>query len=87
MAVCGRGPPLTHARSPRQLPTNVDHVGGSSARSTDISVINRRYRALGRCFLQSTGPPGQMVEKTQEKTLNGPYISTAWSIPSFKKSG
>jgi len=41
---------LIHARSERQLPTEIDYVGEPKGRSTNIRMINRRYSIPG-CFL------------------------------------
>ena len=47
--LCDRASAWTRERSPRQLPTDLDYVGGLNARSTDIRLINRRVSHLDRC--------------------------------------
>lgn len=51
---CGGPLAPTRDSSPRQLPTNHDHVGESMTRSTNIRLINRRDRFVDRCPLYWT---------------------------------
>ena len=63
-----------HARSERQLPTEIDCVGEPKGRSTNIRMINRRFGFLG-CFLVLYDL--EESQKGKRKHLTGHSISGA----------
>jgi hypothetical protein len=73
-ALCGGAFAPTHDPSPRQLPTDHDHVGAPLGRSTDIRLINRRNSCFDRCPVHLTGPPPKAAFSTQrEERLDGSF--------------